>query len=128
MTDLALVITATDLQGMDKMDGECIALCRAINMIPGIYTIESCCRHGEGVFRVWFKATNLRVLPNLLYWADGCHSGVYGWSVVVTTDCAKSPVTFCLQSTAKGSQAYEEANRIAQMIISDVKEADHDSR
>jgi len=59
---------ALDTSGIDK---ECIALCTAMNNLPGIYTIESCCGHEKQPFRIWFKVTDLAVLPNLLYWIDG---------------------------------------------------------
>lgn len=38
-----------------KMDNEVLELCNAMNSLPGIYTIESCCGHGNDAFRIWFK-------------------------------------------------------------------------
>ena len=38
----------------DNMDKECIALCNAINKIPGLRTIESCCGHDEREYRIWW--------------------------------------------------------------------------
>lgn len=100
----------------DKMDTECLALCDAMNKMPGIQTVESCCGHGEEEFRIWFMAENLESLPALLYWFDGCHSGIYGWSVQVKTDCAMSPAFFSARSRSKGEMAYKEANVIADCI------------
>jgi hypothetical protein len=65
-----------------NMDPECVRLCRAMNGLPGIKTIESCCGHGEKPFRIWFMADKLESLPRLLYWFDSCHSGC-DWPVEV---------------------------------------------
>ncbi len=53
------------------------------------------------------------LLPELLYFFDACHTGVYGWSVFVTTDCAMSPVSFRAEGSSKGAKATEEVGRIA---------------
>jgi hypothetical protein len=98
------------------IDHECVVLCEAMNKMPGIHTVQSCCGHGKDEFCIWFKAENLEVLPALLYWFDICHSGVAEWEIIVETDCAMSPVTFLAKSTSKGIQAYSESNIIAECI------------
>ncbi len=97
------------------IDKECISLCDAINLIPGIHTIESCCGHGEHPYRIWFKARNIKCLPRLLYWFDGCHCGHYGWKVLVKTDCGCSPATFLVEGPI-GDQAYKESDHIAELL------------
>jgi hypothetical protein len=98
------------------MDLECVKLCTAMNRLPGIETFESCCGHGDRPFKVWFFAESLEVLPALLYWFDACHSGVQGWRVYVTTDCAMSPAKF----EAEGPIGdYEGATKIAEALSSD---------
>lgn len=52
------------------MDKECVAFCAAVNMLPGICTVESCCGHGERPFHVWFEAESLGALPKICYWLD----------------------------------------------------------
>jgi len=47
----------------DRMDPECIALCDALNNLPGIETCASCCGHGHDPFRVWFFAA---AIPDLV--------------------------------------------------------------
>ncbi len=96
-----------------KMDAECVALCDAINRFPGIQTTESCCGHAKRTFDIWFTVRSLDDLPALLYWFNGCHSGIYGWHVVIRTDCAQSPVSFCAESEAMGQDAYDGAAVIA---------------
>lgn len=105
-----------DVESIKDMDKECIKLFNAMNLMPGIQTTTSCCGHGKDTFNIWFIADNLEVLPPLLYCFDGCHCGVYGWNVIVKTDCAMSPVTFLLQSTLKGLRAYIAADTIAETI------------
>lgn len=46
----------------ERMDPECIALCDALNALPGIRTFESCCGHGQYEFRVWFFAEEVKNL------------------------------------------------------------------
>jgi hypothetical protein len=99
------------------MDKECVDLCNALNQLPGIYTIESCCGHGERPYHIWFKTRDLRSLPHLLYWFDGCHCSLYGWKTVVRTDCAMSPVTFMIEGPIN---AYEESILIAKLIETDI--------
>jgi hypothetical protein len=102
----------------DGMDIECIAICEAINLIPDIRTIDSCCGHGERPFRIWFTVNDLEQLPDLLYWIDTCHSGddALGWHVTVGTDCAKQYPAFCLRGPIG---AYEEADGLAERIWTD---------
>jgi len=100
----------------DKMDPECVALCDAMNRFEGIRTNESCCGHGKDNFRIWFSAESLDVLPPLLYYFASCHSGVYGWSVRVKTDCGMSPAHFCAESEEMGNGTYLDAEKIAECM------------
>ena len=62
------------------MDRECVALCKAINEIPGLATLESCCGHGEDEYEIIFTVTNLGTLALLL----GCaHNSTDEWIVSV---------------------------------------------
>jgi hypothetical protein len=40
------------------IDIECRSLVSAINFLPGIKTIESCCGHGNTPFHIWFEVTD----------------------------------------------------------------------
>lgn len=95
------------------MDIECIPLCDAINKLPGLQTIDSCCGHNKKPFNIWFVAEDLKCLPALLYWFDSCHCGFGGWRILVTTDCAMSPVHFNIEGNIG---EYDEANIIAKLI------------
>ena len=98
------------------MDIECVPICKAMNKVPGILTVESCCGHGKTPFHIWFEAKSLTALPALLYWFNSCHCGFSGWSVQVTTDCGCSSVTFMVEGPVG---AYKEANHIAKLIEED---------
>ena len=50
----------------DRMDPECIALCDALNSLPGIRTYESCCGHGRYEFMVFFWAKEVENLGPIL--------------------------------------------------------------
>lgn len=96
----------------ENLDPECRALCEAMNALPGIQTVESCCGHGKGPFRIWFTASSLKALPRLVYYTVPCHVG-FLWRCGVTTDCGMSPVLFLLESVEVGDVAYKEAGEIA---------------
>ena len=98
------------------MDPECIALCDAMNTIPGIRTASSCCGHGKREYNIFFSVVSLKALPPLLYWFAGCHCGFYGWRVIVATDCARSPVHFYVEGPVG---AYDQAETIAALIVKD---------
>jgi len=99
----------------NQMDPECIELCKAINSIKGLCTVESCCGHGEQPFRVYLVVEDPKEFPVLLYFCDPCHVG-FKWTCEVYTDCGMSPVFYCLESKSKGEKAYKEANIIAEKI------------
>lgn len=48
------------------MDVECIDICTALNELPGIETVESCCGHGKRPFRIFFRASALESLHPVL--------------------------------------------------------------
>ena len=98
-----------------EMDPECILLCDAINRIPGVDTTESCCGHDNGTFRVFFHIEDQRTVSILLYYIDPCHMG-FRWDCKVFTDCSMRPACYYIESLAKGKEAYDQANEIAEKI------------
>ncbi len=109
----------------DDLDPEVRPLVEAMNRFSGITTIESCCGHGKEPFRIWFVADDLEDLPPLLWSLDGCHCGVYGWSVMARTDCTADGVRFYVQSPGRGAKAYGEADHIARSINKDADRQAH---
>ena len=97
------------------VDKECVALCKALNKLPGIHTEESCCGHGKEPFGIWFRADCLAALPNACYWFAPCHCGLDTWDVIARTDCGKSPAFFYIRGPV-GEQAYKDAKEIARLI------------
>lgn len=91
----------------EGIDPEVVGLCRAMNLFPGIFTIESCCGHGRRPFGIDFMAESVEALPALLYWTDACHTGQYGWSVTARTDCSADHATFTLEGPCSGYEAAE---------------------
>lgn len=61
----------------EYMDVECIPLCNALNSLPGIETLESCCGHTKKPFAIWFRCNSelsLRFLGRCIdrrYWKYG---------------------------------------------------------
>jgi len=104
-----------------KLDKECKDLCDAMNMIPGIRTISSCCGHDKTPYNIWFKADNLKVLPKLLYYFDSCHCGFCGWRIFVSTDCGMSPATFCVEALTDLFLVYEQSKYIAKLLMKEAQ-------
>lgn len=99
----------------EKIDPECRELVRAMNRFDGVRTLDSCCGHGEPHYAIHFLA-DIETLPDMLYWIDGCHTGVYGWRVEVYTDCGVCPARFRLTTDKRGKQAYDDAVVIAERM------------
>jgi hypothetical protein len=109
------------------IDKEVISLCHAINRFyPDIYTVESCCGHGEKHFCIWVRVNNLGRFSELLYFFDSCHNGFTeeptsrsytgrAWQVKIITDCAMSYPTVLIEGGI-GYAAYQQADKIADLI------------
>jgi len=107
-------ITATEKRikenlNYSKIDRECVNLCKAINEIPGICTVESCCGHGESVYQIFFFVTSLTNLSLLL----SCIHYKYDWAVYVNAVYFGGGVTFYLEGPIGD---FETAERIAREI------------
>lgn len=88
------------------MDPECVPLCSAINHLPGVETVESCCGHGRGPFRVWVKTRMQYDLAPLLF--HMLYSGP-AWHARVQTDGTMMPVTFQIRGPVMGEEGEENA-------------------
>ena len=115
----ALSGEALVVQLPDDMDPECINICNAINELPCIQTVESCCWHGNHPFRIWIhirKGYEEHHLADLLWSLDKCHTGVSSWHCTIYTDCVGDRVSYLIESESEGSQAYAEADVIADTV------------
>lgn len=102
-----------------NMDPECIDLCNALNEIPGIETISSCCGHGKDGFAIWFRAKSISplfIVGRAISWQYA--GGPETWECKLSIcDIENDPIHFWLTSNnTKGKQAYEEAKMIAANI------------
>lgn len=105
------------------IDEECIDICTAINRLPGLFTIESCCGHGETPYWIWFRLRDdtpaglMEGLPALLFWmahfGEDCHDSE--WQVFVDTDCAGLDATFRLEGPV-GERGVQESKEIAKCL------------
>lgn len=99
----------------DRMDPECIELCDALNGLPGIRTIESCCGHGKEPFRVFFIARG-DIQSVLMPIVSAIESS--GWKLEAYWSNGGNFVVFCLRSHATDTSAGDE---LASWIIKDGK-------
>lgn len=103
----------------NSMDPEVIDLCDAINSLPGLETIESCCGHGASPFSIWFRVKDskegLFFLTRCIdrrYWENG-----YLWGIeLYVGDMFKDnhlPITYHLHSgPIVGDLAYKQAESL----------------
>ena len=101
-----------------NMDTECLKLCDAINSLPGIKTIESCCGHSCGPFNIFIEVDPkdprgiffLTRCVDHRYWKYG-----YLWKIELTigddfTKDGNLPTTYLLNSgPIVGEDAYDQA-------------------
>ena len=104
-----------------RMDAECLQLCDAMNLVPGIETCLSCCGHGELPYAVWFTAESIDALPELLMWFHHLNCGYDGWKVIAVPDCFGCSVIFMIEGPI-GEEAYKQADEIAKLIEDEVAE------
>lgn len=93
-----------------------VALCDAINAVPGLRTTESCEGHGEQPFRVWLVADAPQALFPL---GRACSHNYYGCRLRVIaqiTDHPERAVQFVVESLDVGPAAVAEADRMAVAI------------
>ena len=113
------------------LDPACLSLFKAMNQLPGIETINSCCGHGKSKFNVWFMLDTNQIG---IYVLSRCLSGRYYnyfpgeqrddpcWRVYIgDTDAAPC---FLLEGKpmSEGSDTYEPAEKLAANIMSHVDE------
>jgi hypothetical protein len=103
------------------MDDEVLELCNAMNALPGIETVESCCGHGSGPFRIWFKVAKdeqdglffLTRCVDRRYWKYG-----YLWKIELSVGDMYDgtlPITYCLSSgPIVGEDAYTQAHSLVE--------------
>jgi len=108
------------------MDKQCISLCDAINAIPGLKTVDSCCGHNKEPFLIWFHLSDRKKLRFLIVIGrvfDRRYGGLEGWSCYLDNcDIAKACPSFRIDSgSIKGAKAYKDANRIAKNIYEHLK-------
>lgn len=96
-------------EGDDIMDPQCIPICDALNLLPGIETISSCCGHGYAPFRIYFIAWTLDHLKPILELIDESEI----WTLRTSMATGDTEIYFVLDGK---KLAYEEANQLAVLI------------
>jgi len=111
----------------EVVDKECVELCNAMNSLPSIETISSCCGHGKSPFRIFFK---VRETPDGLFFLTRCVDSRYWkygnfWKIDLsvgdvfdTGEMVDLPIAYCLHSGSfTGDMAYEQANSLVENMI-----------
>jgi hypothetical protein len=105
------------------IDKEVMSLCVALNRIPGVETVESCCGHGSSPYHIFFVVEDQEDLAPVCYYADPCHTGHKEWSVIARADCAMRHCAFLLEGPVG---AYEASEDIAWQINKWVDELENE--
>ena len=98
------------------MDKEIVSLCKALNSIDGVETVESCCGHGREKCRIWFIVNDIKTLNRLCF---HCFNHEDFWEIQVDLGDPNrnwNDLHFCLVSTQICNQNDLDklANRIEQ--------------
>lgn len=102
------------------MDKECIPLCDALNSIPGITTVCSCCGHDKKSFSIWFKLNKnktkyLNIIGRVFDFRYGCPE--YWLCILDNGDVPENlPVFWITSGTIRGIKAYSDSKKIAENI------------
>ena len=94
---------------VEKLDAEVIPICEALNILPGVETISSCCGHGFAPFRIYFIAQSVDSLKPILAAIDESEI----WSMRVSMATGNMEPYFILESRTQGEAAYHQANELA---------------
>lgn len=114
------------------MDHECIELCDAINLFPGIRTIGSCCGHGVRFFSVELTLTDEGaaaqhpLMRNFKYEREAwqgtelysADSLAPGWSLHISKP-KWSEKTFLTLWGPRGQKGYDSSHKLAALIRAD---------
>jgi hypothetical protein len=102
-----------------KMDGEVLPLCNALNALPFIKTVNSCCGHGSGPLRIFFTVGERKEGLFFLTRCVDCRYWKYGylWKLELSAgdawDGKNLPITYVLSSgVIVGDLAYEQAQSL----------------
>jgi len=94
------------------MDPQCIELCRAMNEISGIITINSCCGHSKEPMWICFAAKNRSGLFKILSIVD--HA--FKCEICVVDNNKPNYFIYYLYSYSKGKKIYNEALELAKKL------------
>lgn len=89
------------------MDKDCIALCNALNKLPGVETYESCCGHLKTPYRIFFRCRNFVSLAILARAFDKRYlTTSMLWKIEVET--GDSHPTYCFYLSSKEAYSRQE--------------------
>jgi hypothetical protein len=111
-----------------NIDSECVDLCRALNSIPGIGTLESCCGHGRGSFSVWFYAESfegLFIIGRVLDRRYGSPDWFNWKCTVACCDYDMMPMFNIDSGGVVGEDAYSQSKEIAYNIYDHLEHSDY---
>lgn len=101
------------------MDTECIDLCVALNSLPGIETVNSCCGHGKQPYWIWFDVDysqrgllTLSRLTSINYYPRISRK----WKIFVDHRDTFPQLTYRLEGP-KGKDGYESSKEFASLIM-----------
>lgn len=101
------------------MDPECVNLCEAMNLLPGIKTTESCCGHGKASYCIWFRVADFSGRGFITLARVTCPRYYEGdWRLVISHGDLRRTLTGFVLEGAAGPDRYQAAETLAKHIRS----------
>ena len=106
-----------------KMDNECVALCDALNNLPGVATFESCCGHCKRPYSIWFKTKDPYSMAVLARVVDRRYLPTKQlWDITLETCEVRSDTMFCFRLSSEEAYADDsEMQSDVDIVIENIK-------
>ena len=108
-----------DLYKKVGIDEECLDLCYALNHLPGVITLESCCGHCKDLYRIWFRCTNTVTLA-LLY-RSVCRRYSTGRFTIKTYSGDVNPRNEFLLESTKTFKCPDEMKKEVEILLENIQ-------
>lgn len=107
--------------GRQKIDAECLTLCKALNALPGVATRYSCSGHGRSEFAIMLLAETPDRLRPLLRVLRRCNGACGYWRVELLLNLTHDRTSISLGRPryryqlvgSTGEAAYRDAEKLA---------------
>ena len=118
-----IIYKKQDYIHLSDIDPEVVGICDALNCMPGVKTISSCCGHGRQGMSISLELTDpmgiffLARCKSHRYWKYGSYWCLNIYAADRKTEENPYPAYFNLESGHVGEEAYQEASDFIRNVI-----------